>query len=186
MGRNRKQNVKRYPSGQINHKDRGNGSDGEPPDDVAAWPRIKIEAKRVALNPILASELGRLAYFAKITTLEYDAGREWSRVTSLHRKYGIAAPSNFPKIASMEPSARPRPVDLDTIDTEERNRLVRETKLIESQYKQALDSLMFLGHEVVRAVNRLCVDDEILPYEGLIHARRGLKALARKFGFGKR
>lgn len=185
MGRSRKQNVKRYPSGQIAHKDRGNGTNGEPPDDTATWARIKAEAKKAAQNPILASELGRLAYHAKITSSEFDAGREWSRVVHLYRRFGIGAPNNFPKVASLEPSAKPRAIDLDALDAEDRDRLVTETKEIERQYTRALESLVFLGVEVERAVNRLCVDDETLPYEALMRARRGLKALARRFGFSK-
>lgn len=186
MGRSRKQNVKRYPSGQINHKDRGNGQNGEPPDDVATWPRIKAEAKKAAQNPILATELGRLAYFAKITTTEFDAGKEWSRVVSLHRKLGIAAPHNFPKIASLEPSAKPRAIDLDALTPEARKKLIAETRAIEEQFNNAYQSLSFLGNYVLYSVNRLCLDDEPLTYGNLMYARQGLRALARKFGFAKR
>lgn len=186
MGRNRKQNVKRYPSGQINHKDRGNGYNGEPPDDLATWPRIKAEAKKAAQNPILATELGRLAYFAKITTVEFDAGKEWSRVAALHRKLGIAAPHNFPKTASMEPSAKPRSIDLDALSPEDRNKLISETRAIEEQFNNAYQSLIFLGNQILNSVNRLCLDDEPLTYGSLMYARQGLRALARKFGFAKR
>lgn len=186
MSRPRKPNVKRYPSGQIAHKDRGNGHDGEPLDDVATWPRIKAEAKKAAQNPQLVSELGRLAYHSKITASEFDAGKEWSRVVHRYRQLAIAAPSNIPKVTSLEPSARPRSIDLDALEPEERKRILSETKAIEEEFNSAHQSLVFMGNQVLSAVNRLCVDGEPLPYENLIHARQGLRALARRFGFTKR
>lgn len=188
MGRNRKLNVKRYPSGQIKHEDRGNGDNGEQPDDVALWPRIKREAKKAAQNPILESEIGRLAYHNKITAQELDAGKEWKRLVHVYRQFGIGSANGVPKIASMEPSCKPTSLDLDDLDPKERQELIRETNAIRRDYERARDILLgqWLGRETMLAVDDLCISDQCLTYDRQRLARSGLRALARHFGFAKR
>lgn len=186
MGRNRKQNVKRYPSGQINHRDRGNGHNGEPPDEVALWPRIKREAKLAAQHPILESEIGRLAYHNKITNQELDAGREWSKLVGKYRQLSIGAPNGVAKIASMEPSCKPASIDLDDLEEDKRSELIKESNKIKHDYERAMDILWYQGRETMVAIDELCVYDKCLTYDQLLLARSGLRALSRYFGFAKR
>lgn len=160
---------------------------GEPMDDVASWPRLKAEAKVIAKNPILATELGRLAYFEKIKMDELDAGKEWNRLVHAHRRLALGAPLGNPKVSSFERGFGREAIDLDALPANQRDIIQQEIKSIQDRYDRAFCRVveLFEGVKILRAVNSLCIEDQVLTYDRLVLARKGLKALAKHFGFGR-
>jgi hypothetical protein len=171
--------VARHPSGRVVTPERE-----APANEVAAWPRIKEMALAQATNPLMGTELGRLAYFGKILRHELDAGKEWATLVHLHRKLVLGAPLPNPKVAMLEPGIRGGSNAEGELSKEEKRRL----RTIQDRYDNAFCCMVELanGVEIMRLVNSICVEDKPLDYGSLLKAKKGLSALAVHFGFIRR
>lgn len=181
-GRPRRTDVQRTPCGKIVKEDRMRP---EPVDDVAAWPRIKELAKKKALDPRLATELGRLLYFEKIRPIEGDAAKEWIATVHSYRRHVTGAQSENPKVASLEIGiGRVNPPEPEHYTKEQREAI----KNIEDRYDRAFLAIMDRsdGVRLMKAANALCLEDKVLTYAELQDARRAFMLWARHFGLDKR
>jgi hypothetical protein len=124
-------------------------------------------------DPLWATELGILQLEGRITPLQRLAGETYMVAVEAHRRIGLDAPSGRPKISNMEPHIP------GGTDKEYDQSLI---KAIEDQYDALFSGLIDIGREgiaIAKAVNRLCVENEMLSYAERELAKRGLDKICK-------
>ena len=163
-GRPRDRNAKRFPCGKVDHS-------GETP--VGELARARHAYLRKLADPLWATELGILQLEGRITAMQRLAGEAYSAAVEAHRRIGLDGPNGRPKVSQMEPH-----IPGGTEKEYDRSLIYS----IEEQYDRLFTAMIDIGREgvsIVKAVNRLCVEDKLLSYPERALAKRGLDSLVR-------
>lgn len=168
-GRKRKDGAKRHPNGTVPRR----GEDRS----VASYGRAK-DLIGVVTSPHLATPLGRKWYLGEVTTDERDAGLRWAEVNQEYRRLVLDAPKGSAKTASLERTDRSGQAHA----AENERAAKRALKRYRSHHDAVLDAG---GPKAVKALDRLCVDEEALTYGEWLEAEKGLRAVAELMRRGR-
>lgn len=184
MARPRKNDRPRYPGGKLK-------PETAPPAQVR---RIIDEAKRVARDPLLGFELGRLRLTDAITDSQAAAGMRFAAIAGAYdRAKGM--PRRTAKSPSYELGFGSGPSDREDEEIIEALRnnggnvaelaktsdVVRAVLQATKRYDEALLALKACGKAVERTVMAIALDDAVLECGRHADLRTGLTALAEHF-----
>lgn len=135
--------------------------------DAAIFNRIKRMVEEEACHQEWGSELGILHRLGHITKAEWDAGNEYEKVERSHRWWMNR--------------------DVDNIQPIHQKNIEQMLDHVKNKWHKARDLLrqMRYGVYVERAIDKLCLRNELLNYVERRNAVRGLAVLSVFFGFEK-
>lgn len=181
-GRKRKAGP-RYPSGDLK-KPTGD------PIAPAAWARVRSDVAKIANDPRLSSEVGRLSFHREITDAQAAAAFKvrdiyaaFEQAKGKHRS--SASPDNEPVFKG--DGGFPEPIipieDIERLDPSDPLRVrMEKTRAAYLAFKALQEELTGYGAMARDLLETLCVDNRSIPYMQLGYMRWLLERLSRFFG----
>lgn len=161
-GRPKRADVDRYDNGRIR----------EDPRKLAAWNRARDVFEAVGLNPLMATQRGRLYFMKELTTAQFEAANLYAELCERYDRLVLCRRRSAPS-PSFERTGRGEGGQDDA----------EAVAAIRGQFDAAHTALLAGGKLVEAAVNRLCRDESSGAMLG--EAKRGLDLLTVHFGMVK-
>lgn len=146
---------------------------------VGTWNRLKDAVARRMEDPRWGSELGRLHYQGKIFETQREAGERLLRIVTEHRQYGIVIDGDIIPLPKAKVSKLERSIPGSRHEDEEK------VKRAQDAFDRVFAEVIDMGREGVsmwKTLMKLCVEDEVLTYQELTKAKRGLDRVAVLLG----
>lgn len=177
-GRPKKENVARYDCGKVDLRQDPRAR------DVGEFQHMKDMVKSEALHPAWVCELWRLHHLGRIRNHEREAGDMWVRLSTEHSKQIEGSPPQFATVSKLERGYSRIELDPEVLDSEQRkeydDRLVNLQKRYDAAFCAVIDRQD--GVAIMKALNRVCLEDEPVEYQSFILAKGALEILAEHFG----
>lgn len=182
-GRPRKPDVERHPCGQPIDEPL------PPPFNMesVAEKEVVYDQKIVRLRKRVP-QLERLFDEGRIKEHLFMAGEQYITLVREYRQRLIAAPKPTANVSRPEGLGGYEEIDLELLDIEQQKAIQRANESLEDRYDAVWKLLVDRdkGIAIKKAVDKLCLYPDEWRDFMLFDARRGLKLLAKHFGFAER
>lgn len=173
-GRKRKDGAKRHPNGTVPRR----GEDRS----VASYGRAR-DVIGLVTPAFIATPLGRKWYLGEATTEQRDAGIRWAEVDAEHKRLVLDAPKASAKTAKLDVPVAGGAGAARSHDAENDRATRRALKRYRSHHDVVFERG---GPDAVKALDKLCVDEEALTYAEWLKAFEGLDALVELMRSGRK
>jgi len=145
----------------------------------SAFVRMREHAVRLAIDPRLATVIGRMGLFKELTPAEADAG--W-KVAEVYGRFEAleGVPRRTAASPSYQSSYGKREIDTSRMSPDELKRLERTVRRAGKAYRRLQD--WFTSNEQRALVERACVDDEMINPVLKPQLAAALRQLAERWG----